>query len=573
MLRKLHFSSLQPIVVYALMMALSVVVPAASVRAAEGAPIVTAVEFTPTKYLTAGEMLDAMTEIKVGEPLDEEKLMADMYAIYALGIERHGRAVFYDVNAEFVAHEDGVKVIIQPIEMPVIEVSGFDVDIDVMDAETFKKFLDFEAGELGLDELQLVVRAALDNAHQETGYVLYIPVDPYLDEQNVVHLQVRAARVGSITLAGNQKTRDYVIEREIESKPGEPFNIQTFHGDWWRIDRLGHFNQVEPNVTESWRDDTLYIDVEWQLDERQTGSAGFGAGYSSKNKLSGYLELADENLFGRGQFASIKWEFGTVMSSYDLSFYDPNIAGTRFTGGLGIYNTTTKGRKDGDKEYDDHSVGGQISFGKRFTDFLQGSMRLRIQDTVRDYGESEPKMEDRTRSIRISLFGDTTNNLMYPTEGLRYGASSELARTIWGGSTHFTKYEGNVSTYYKVGSNDQVVALRLMGGFAVDELPPQDRFHVGGADTVRGYDYGYLQGDKMLVGNAEYRFKISDAVQGVVFADTGSAWSLKDAIELDDLKSAVGIGIRFDTPLGPMRLEYGIGSEGGKASFSIGPSF
>jgi outer membrane protein insertion porin family len=80
-------------------------------------------------------------------------------------------------------------------------------------------------------------------------------------------------------------------------------------------------------------------------------------------------------------------------------------------------------------------------------------------------------------------------------------------------------------------------------------------------------------GDKMLVGNVEYRFKISDAVHGVVFVDTGAAWDAADKWDLNDLQSAFGLGVRFDTPLGMMRLDYGIGSEGGKFNFSIGPTF
>lgn len=577
MLAKVRFSRMRPSALRVFALALILFVSAAGIQAADDEIIVTAIEFIPTQYLTTDEMLETMTETKVGEPYDEEKLTADLYAIYALAAERHGKPVFYDLQAELVAHEDGVKIVIHPIELsaidfPSYEITGFVVDIDTVDEAIFRKHLDLEPGTVRLDVLLDAIETAIDRTNQETGYFFYLPVDPYLDDQGRVHLQVRAVRLGSIAIEGNEKTRDYVIEREMESKVGEPFNVDTFRADGWRINRLGFFTVIEPQITEEWRDDAVYVDVTWHVVERQTGSAGVGAGYSSNNGFSGYLELADENLFGRGQFASIKWEFGGKFNSYDLNFYDPNIAGSRFTGGLGMHNTVLRERKDGDRTYDDHSVGGHLTFGRRFTDMLQTSLRFGIRDSELTYKDGEER-SDRTRSVRLSLFGDSSDSRFYPTRGLRYSVSTELARPIWNGTQDFTKYEGQISTYRKVGSNDQVIALRLMGGLAQEKLPPQEVFRIGGADTVRGYGYDHMQGDKMLVGNVEYRFKISEAVQGVVFADTGAAWGVEEEVNLSKLDSAVGLGLRFDTPLGMMRLDYGFGSEGGKFNFSIGPAF
>ena len=575
---KIRCSGMRSLARRAFMLALMVFLSAAGMQAAHEELIVTAIEFTPTQYLTAEEMLAVMTETKVGEPYDEGKLTADLYAIYALAQERYGRPVFYDIQGELIAHEGGVKIVIHPIELsavdlPSYEITGFVIDIDAVDEAVFRKHLDLEPGTVRLDDLFAAIETALQNTNEETGYFFYLPVDPYLDEEGRVNLTVRAARLGSVAVEGNQKTRDYVIEREIESKVGEPFNLETFYADWWRINRLGFFSAVEPDITEEWRDDQVLVNLVWRVQERQTGSAGIGAGYSTNNGFSGYLELADENLFGRGQSAAIKWEFGGKLSSYDLSFYDPNIAGSRFSGGLGIHNTILRDRKSKDGLYDADSIGGYLSFGRRFTDMLQASLRLGIKDSELTYKEIDKEDIERVRSLRLTLFGDSTDSLFYPTRGLRYSTSTELARPIWKGTEDFTKYEGQISTYHKVGSNDQVVALRLMGGFAVDTLPDTEKFHVGGADTVRGYGYSHMIGDKMLVGNVEYRFKISDAVHGVVFVDTGAAWDAADKWDLNDLQSAFGLGVRFDTPLGMMRLDYGIGSEGGKFNFSIGPTF
>jgi len=120
---------------------------------------------------------------------------------------------------------------------------------------------------------------------------------------------------------------------------------------------------------------------------------------------------------------------------------------------------------------------------------------------------------------------------------------------------------------------DTVLALRLMGGIADTTLPDYEKFSVGGVNTLRGYDLSEFEGEKMLVFNAEYRWDIAESTQLVVFGDAGYAWVLDDPILFDDIKFGYGVGLRFDTPLGPIRLDYGLGEEGGQTYFSIGQTF
>lgn len=555
--------------------------PATGVTAQESAPIVTAIEFAPTQYLTEDEMRSAVTETKIGEPLDSDKLLADMLAIHELGTEKHGVQVFYDFEAELIPHSDGVKVVIYPIEMPVIK--GFVVDIDVVDEDEFLAVFPMETGRLLSDDtiqtLYSSIEQAIEGLFERTGYFFNL-TDLRLEEDETVYIQLRAVRIASITIEGNEKTRDYVIAQEIESVPGEPLNVQKINEDIRRIFHLRHFEDVGAELEEN-PDDPQTVDVVYYVVERQTGMAGFGAGYSSSEGLVGYLELADENLFGRGQYASIRAEFGGKKTAYDLSFSEPNVGGTRTSFGFGLYNRTFRYEENEES----HAAGGNITLGKRFTDYLRGSLRLKAENT-RDVerevtpGDDDPEPEEivktterRVRSIQLGLSGDTTDRPFYPTQGMRYSASTEFAMEILGGNTEFSKYEGQWSTYHKVGRADQVIALRLMGGYAPSDLPLQEKFRVGGPDTVRGYRFGHSRGEKMVVGNAEYRFKISDNIQGAIFADVGQAWTVDENPNFEDLLTSAGIGIRFDTPLGMMRLDYGIGKNGGRLEFGIGPAF
>src|SRR5690606_31405112 len=165
----------------------------------------------------------------------------------------------------------------------------------------------------------------------------------------------------------------------------------------------------------------------------------------------------------------------------------------------------------------------------------------------------------------------------YPTEGFRNRLSVERAGGWLGGTTEFTKFEADVSTYIKIGQRDrQALALRAMlgtGSGAGGGLPRPERFRLGGSETLRGYNFGEFEGDRMLVLNAEFRFPIVDAVEGVVFADFGRTFSAGEGISFSDLKAGYGVGIRLDTPLGIVRIDYGIGESGGRTYFSFRPMF
>ena len=179
-----------------------------------------------------------------------------------------------------------------------------------------------------------------------------------------------------------------------------------------------------------------------------------------------------------------------------------------------------------------------------------------------------------TRSLTLSTRTDTTNHPFYPTEGFRNRLSVERAGGWLGGTTEFTKFEADVSTYIKIGQRDrQALALRAMLGTARRRRLPRPSGSGWRPETLRGYNFGEFEGDRMLVLNAEFRFPIVDAVEGVVFADFGRTFSAGEGISFSDLKAGYGVGIRLDTPLGIVRIDYGIGESGGRTYFSFGPMF
>ena len=154
---------------------------------------------------------------------------------------------------------------------------------------------------------------------------------------------------------------------------------------------------------------------------------------------------------------------------------------------------------------------------------------------------------------------------------MRANFSVEVASKWLGGDTQFVKYRASTSRYFKVGRADQVLAFRLAGGIGEGALPNHERFAIGGGETVRGYKPGEMQGDHMFYLNGEYRFKLTKALQ---------AASLLMSVRLGTKTTGSPTASRSDTEPayasirpGIMRLDYGIGEQGGRFTFGIGPSF
>ena len=181
-----------------------------------------------------------------------------------------------------------------------------------------------------------------------------------------------------------------------------------------------------------------------------------------------------------------------------------------------------------------------------------------------------------TRSIIATQIKDTRDNIYYPTSGMRSSFSVEKAG--FGGDFSYSKFTGNIQKYYKVGRS-QVIAVRGTVGYSPDDLPENSIFEVGGQDSLRGYRDGQFIGNKMWLGTIEYRFPVVKKVQGAIFTDAGDAWSGKDWNRGDTIESSmevhssVGLGVQMETPIGPLRIDYAWGQDGGRAHFNIGGTF
>jgi outer membrane protein insertion porin family len=173
-----------------------------------------------------------------------------------------------------------------------------------------------------------------------------------------------------------------------------------------------------------------------------------------------------------------------------------------------------------------------------------------------------------TRSVIFSHVTDTRDNVYNPTTGGRVSLTGEVAGL--GGDFNFQKFTIEDQQYIKVG-HAQVIALRGQYGVGRGEISEFNMYKVGGQNSLRGYREDQFRGTRMALATLEYRFPIVSKVQGALFTDWGAAWD--EGLTPKDLKGSIGVGLALNTPLGPLRLDYGRGKNGGRVHFTVGGPF
>jgi outer membrane protein insertion porin family len=236
---------------------------------------------------------------------------------------------------------------------------------------------------------------------------------------------------------------------------------------------------------------------------------------------------------------------------------------------------------DLESSYDKNRKGFEITLGRPQGEYVQNYLTYKNRKDTwveavegKDYSTDPQYLKDNfgsTNSVTLTRVFDSRDNVFNATEGTRFSLSAEFAGKAFGGDFDYNKYTAEGRKYYKVG-RDHVIAARVTAGYADGKMPESGEFSVGGADSLRGYEDDEFEGDKMLAASVEYRFPVVSKVQGVVFSDIGNAWD-GEGYKLDDLNASVGVGIRVTTPIGPIKIDYAQGSQGGRTHFSFGGQF
>lgn len=539
------------------------------------------IEFEGASSYTLPTVKMAVVE-NVGDTFNAAAAFRDRNALLNTGY-------FYEVYQTFQVIPEGVVITFHVMENDILRDVVFTGNT-MYTNEELQKFITAKRGEiLNTNTVHDNIAAIQEDYHNE-GFILMKVTDMNFDENGVLHLKINEGTLEGYAVAGNKKTKDYVILREMRQEVGTPFNAKLARRSMQRVYNLGFFEDVNIKMNPGVEPNAIIMEV--NVKEKRTGTFGIGAGYSTSDGIIGMVTISDTNFRGRGDAIQVVYEkSGDENDAHGFSFsyrhpwMDRHETAFRFQ----VYNRTyayndydTNG--DFKEEYMRRYSGGEITFSRPVSEYSTNyiTFRNRKDKYVRhvssgnagnrsgdDYADWRRKNFGLTRSIILEHITDTRDNIYMPTEGNKVNLSLEIGS--FGGDFNFQKLSLDHQNYRKAGDHDQVWAIRGMVGVARGDLTEFNQFRIGGQGSLRGYRDDQFRGNRVLLGSIEYRFPLAKRIQGALFTDFGGAWD--GGFRPRNFKASIGVGVALNTPMGPLRLDYGRGSQGGRFHFSVGTSF
>lgn len=539
--------------------------------------------------------------------LDREKLEFDRHKL--ISFYQNQGYLRAKVGEPKITYEEGEGLTItfeiiegEPYEVNEVKITG---DL-IVPAEVLLEKVEIKKEKYFNREIVRKDTLTLRETYADVGYA-YADVTPLTDEDDKKHLvnityrisKKEKVRFERINISGNDRTRDKVIRRELDVIEGEFFSGEGLRNSTQNLHRLGFFSDVEVQTKKGSQDDLVILDI--KVKEQATGNLSMGIGYSSFDKTAGTFSLSESNLFGRGQRAIAIVAIGSRTADFNLSFTEPWFLNKR----LSVTTTLYRFRREFD-EYTKSSLGGGLTVGfplRRIDRFTTSTLGYRYDDS--DIFDVSPNAAPEilemvgtniTSSFNFLISRDSRDKIWDTSRGSINSFRFEYAGDPLGGTVAFNRYEPRTAWFFPL-PFETVFLVQGRWGYLAERpddgiLPSFQKYRIGGINTVRGFEAFSISpidpetgdkvgGEKMMVYNFEYRFPLlkKQGVTGLVFFDAGNVWRKVENYSFSDLRTSAGGGIRWYSPVGPLRVEYGInldprpGESSGKVEFAMGGTF
>ncbi|HEY2681381.1 MAG TPA: outer membrane protein assembly factor BamA [Candidatus Udaeobacter sp.] len=450
---------------------------------------------------------------------------------------------------------------------------------------------------------------AVADAYGSGGYVDLVitpegtPAGPALIDVHYLIEEGPRSFVNRVNIEGNTRTKDKVIRREVLVAPGDVFNTVRVDTTKKRLENLGYFAKVETYPEDT--DIPGRKDLTILVQEKRTGSLSFGGGFSTVDKLVGFAELTQGNfdLFnwpsftGGGQKFRLRLQYGTERKDFILAITEPYFLDRRLSlSGQAFYNEANYLSA----EYDQRNYGILFELRKPINAYMYGSLAYTLQDV--DIFNVDPTSSAFIQSqkgssveskLLSSLVFDSRDNPLLSRRGQRITFSPMIAGGFLGGDTQIYAFDLEGSQYFRLPKdtilliNGEISTVSQWG--SGNQVPIYERLFLGGSNNLRGFPFREvgpqdengepIGGQSMARTTFEWTFPIIEKARGALFYDMGfvnsSAWSFG----FNHMASDVGVGIRLDLPIGPLRLDYGYPvmrdgyNGGGHFNFNVGYQF
>ena len=537
-------------------------------------PAFKGVEVTGNREISTDEIKNLIS-LKPGDAINLTILRSDLEKIANLYKERG----YVGANFQFSMTADGL-VTVNINEGPVVSDFEFKGN-EVLKSEELGKELDkYKGRTLSINLLKEMV-TCIQELYNKNGYPACVILNAYSNDSGVVTFEIGEGKISKIEIKGNNKTKDYVILREMETKVGSVLNADKLQKDLQKIFNLGYFSDIKADIHASETPGEIILTIE--VVEQLTGQANGGLAYSTRDGLSLLLGISDSNLLGTGRKLGLSLNIGLTARDISLNYTEPYIFGdlstldclliSRQAENSDIIGTSTVKYNEDRKTLD-------LTLSRPIDSNLRGTVGVSCNDIIYSPDEDGTTLPDILQSglsnaILLGVARDTRDVVFNPTKGDYYGTSIKFGGGILGGDFSFTKLTLDMR-WYKPVTDKETVAINYTWNFGSGNLPYIEKSSVGGVNSVRGLPENWKKSDNTEILSFEYRIKIQENVSGVVFLDFGNGWDSDETINPTDLYTGIGLGLRIPLPpMGILRLDYGWGSYDwqGRFYFSIGHKF
>ena len=422
--------------------------------------------------------------------------------------------------------------------------------------------------------------------YYEEGYI-YVTIDTENSkdgDQLNINLKITEntrAKIRQINIAGNRRTKEKVIRRQLEIAPGDYFRHSQVLLSQQNIYNLGFF---EPDIKLDYNqiNNNGDIDLNVIVQDKSAGTANGGIGYNSADKFVGTLSVSENKLLGNNWSSSLKWEFGGSTQNFEFDFTNPNFYDSDMLLGFNLYHTE---KTWSSFYYKIFTQGASIRAGQplpwinRSRAVLGYSLyakkyRITDMDAILNNASQNANLIELdslgtqiTSSINLTLSRDTRDNIFFPTTGSQITLYSELAGGAFGGDFEYFKQIAQVSwfieTWHKLALQTKWRFGYISPYGSSSDVPPDEKFYLGGtgADGIRGYPDRSIGptggGTREIIFSTELGYPLgSDQIVALGFFDAGNSYNKLRDFNFLDFKKGIGAGIRIRSPLGLIGFDY-----------------
>ena len=401
--------------------------------------------------------------------------------------------------------------------------------------------------------------------------------------------------VERINISGNTRSEEKILRREIPMAEGDLFTSQKLARAKQKLTNLNYFDKVEAKTAPGSAKDKVIVNID--VTEKPTGLFSIGGGYSSQDGVLGTLDLSQRNFLGKGWEVFLRLRGGQNLQTGTIGFTEPWLFDQPLAAGFDIFNTRRIL-----PDYTVNSLGGDIRLGHPLGEYSRWNAIYRVsQDritNVNPLGSPELISQEGTHLISLvglSLSRDTRDSVYDPTRGTTVSLGMDFAGVGFG--EKFARSVFSTTYFQPMPWLDHVLSFRLMAGYSFgwskNPVPLFERFYLGGSNSLRQFKSFQVSpkdntgtrigGNSELLGTVEYQIPLFFGIKAAVFYDVGQVWgpdlSAGTKIDISDLRHGAGAGLRWNSPFGPIRVDYGIkldqkkGESFGNFNFSAGSSF